>query len=141
MENVQGLVEKWEQSGLLEQVNNKENMSLLLESAAYKLVEIYSTEEYKDEFRAAGPLIFPIIQRTFRDRIYDVQVGAKPTQAVSRFVGTSQIANEDDEVTVCKEASKGLGELLSSKEGVSTTITSIDIQLRKTGFHLLVNLL
>lgn len=141
MQTTNQLVEKWEQSGLLEQVNSKENMSLLLESAAYKLVELSSSEEYKDEFRAAAPLILPIVQRTFRDRAYDVQTEAKPTMAVSAFIGTSQIASEDDEITVCEQASKQLGSLLISKEGVSTTVTSIDIQLRKTGFHLLVNLL
>lgn len=141
MENVQELVEKWEQSGLLEQVNNKENMALLLELTAYKLVELSTTEEYKEEFLAAGPLVFPIVQRTFRGRAYDVQAGATSTEAVALFINTSSIGDEEDEIKVCKQASESLGELLDSKNSTSITVSSIDIQFRKTGFHLLVNLL
>ena len=141
----QELVEKWERSGLLEQVKNKESMAFLMEAAARKLLEF--AKDNKDEKGTAivASLVFPTLQRAFRDREYDVKLEATPiSHTISIFVNTSKLylgVEDDNAPDLVAECAESLGRLLTEYESVSTTVSSIDVQPRGTGFHLLVHLL
>lgn len=139
MENVQGLVEKWEQSGLLQEVKSKETVAQLLEFAAFNLVNLASTGL---DVSLEASLTFPIIHRAFKNSEWIVDPsGPVSTNAVAAFVGTHDLdGSEDDKAPdLVASSAKSLAGLLEEKVG--TTITNIEIQLRPTtGFFILVHL-
>lgn len=141
MENVQELVEKWEQSGLLEGVKDKLFMSQALEIAAVELVnKVESGKITSEQLKSCGPLLFPLVYKAFRDKSYKVQTKiAESAAAFSVFVGTSGVTL-DDEPGVVHEHGTHLSRLLDEVHNVST-LCKIEVQPRETGFHLVTYLL
>lgn len=139
MENLQGLVEKWEQSGLLQEVKSKETVAQLLEFAAFNLVNLARTGL---DVSLEASLTFPIIHKAFKNSDWVINSnGPISTNAVATFVNTYGITDSDDYTApdLVAKSAKSLAGLLEEKVG--TTITNIEIQPRKpTGFFILVHL-
>jgi len=133
------LVEKWEQSGLLQEVKSKETVAQLLEFAAFNLVNLASTGA---DVSLEASLTFPIIHRAFKNSEWNVDsTGPVSTNAVATFVGTHDLTGSEDDKApdLVASSAQSLAALLEEKVG--TTITDIEVQPRKpTGFFILVHL-
>lgn len=116
-------------------------MSQALEIAAVELVnKVESGTITSDQLKSCGPLLFPLVYKTFWDKSYKVQTGtAESTRAVSVFVGTNGMTL-DTEPDVVYEYSTHLRSLLDEVHDVST-LCKIEVQPRETGFHLVTHLL
>lgn len=62
------LVEKWEQSGLLEGVKNKDGLAKTLEYAASDLLEFSAKQSDQEAVKVAASMTFPIIRRVLGER-------------------------------------------------------------------------
>jgi hypothetical protein len=140
MENNQSLVEKWEQSGLLEDVKNKFFMSQALEIAASNLMyQVEIGDITTEQLKYCGALLFPLVYKVFKDKEYLVEPEVEGTKAFAVFINTAGLT-EDKEPDTVQQYGMHLGNTLDTVQDV-TTLCKIEVQQRETGFHLIVHLL
>lgn len=126
------LVEKWEQSGLLEGLTEKENLAYALESAASYMVDRSKNSEFS--YTTAAAVTFPVIRRVLGNKNFKFeQLNSNlKFDVVKEFV--SGPVSEYNEVYVCQSVSDRMTEKLKNFSNLKVHGVRTDVM--KDGFEI-----
>jgi hypothetical protein len=133
MQTSEQLVEKWEESGLLEGAVNKSGLSYALEHAASHLLE-YSAGKYDDsEVQFAASVTFPVIRRVLGEKEF-LFVPMYKDINYTREVEFVEYAGEEAEAQVCQAVAEKMKERVSKYPNLK--IHGVSAECQKGGFNL-----
>lgn len=141
MQTTEQILEKWEQTGLLDGAVNKESIAKTLEYAASWFLEYVPKDDVK-KLNTSAAIVLPTIRRVLGDRDfkslhYNLTILEKQSvpkiKSETEFVKWSEALTEDSQLKICERLEKTLKQKL--EKYADLTLYEVATEFKDDGFE------
>lgn len=134
-QNSQEIITKWEQSGLLEDAVNKDQMAVLLERVAVQCM-FYSVSKIVklDQLQNVASFAFPIVSRVFRNKNFQVVEGKREEFTPETYYVSTYDVNSDNDVDRVTDVAQVLTEKLTKYNNLE--VLAFNVYPEDKGFNI-----